>query len=294
MYRILHANSEVRARRKRLCHPAYRKPELLAVRPNEVWSWDITKLKGPAKWRYFYLYVIIDIFGRRVVGWCRADAESGARFKALFDDTIVKHNVPPGQLNPACRPRRADEGKSDRLPAGRSRRHQVAQPAARLERQPVLGEPFQDPQISTTIPKSLWLHRARQAILPRILRLVQPSTPPCRSWPDDARPSPLRPSRRNLRRPPEHPDRRLRCPPRALRQKAANPTRKADRRLDQPVARQNRSGLPITAERVHLLHPARSRPAAAGDHWPQRPAARTAAPHPRSEDPSCSSRHPAR
>jgi len=98
MYRILRANSEVRARRKQRRHPAYTKPELMAVRPNEVWSWDITKLKGPAKWTYFYLYVIIDIFSRRAVGWCIADAENAALFKALFDDTIAKHHVPPGQL----------------------------------------------------------------------------------------------------------------------------------------------------------------------------------------------------
>jgi putative transposase len=98
MYRILHANSEVRARRQQLRHPVYSKPELLAVRPNEVWSWDITKLKGPAKWTYFYLYVIIDIFSRRVVGWCVADAENAALFKALLDETIIKHDVPAGQL----------------------------------------------------------------------------------------------------------------------------------------------------------------------------------------------------
>jgi putative transposase len=98
MYRILNANSEVRERRRQLRHPAYSKPELLAVRPNEVWSWDITKLKGPVKWTYFYLYVIIDIFSRRVVGWCVADAESAVLFKALFNDTIAKHNVPAGQL----------------------------------------------------------------------------------------------------------------------------------------------------------------------------------------------------
>jgi transposase InsO family protein len=98
MYRLLRANSEVRARRQQLRHPAYSKPELLATRPNEVWSWDITKLKGPAKWTYFYLYVIIDIFSRRAVGWCVADAESAVLFKALFDDTFAKHDVPPGQL----------------------------------------------------------------------------------------------------------------------------------------------------------------------------------------------------
>jgi len=98
MYRLLHASSEVRARREQLRHPVYRKPELLAVQPNEVWSWDITKLKGPAKWTYFYLYVIIDIFSRRVVGWCIADAENAALFKVMLDDTIIKHHVPPGQL----------------------------------------------------------------------------------------------------------------------------------------------------------------------------------------------------
>ena len=98
MYRILNANSEVCARRQQLRHPVYTKPELLAVQPNEVWSWDITKLKGAAKWTYFYLYVIIDIFSRRVVGWRVADAESAALFKPLFDDTIAKHQIRPGQL----------------------------------------------------------------------------------------------------------------------------------------------------------------------------------------------------
>ena len=97
MYRLLAANNEVLVRRKQLRHPIYTKPELLAVCPSEVWSWDITKLKGPAKWTYFYLYVIIDIFSRRVVGWCVADASANL-FKALFDDTIAKHQVPPGQL----------------------------------------------------------------------------------------------------------------------------------------------------------------------------------------------------
>jgi transposase InsO family protein len=98
MYRLLDGNGEIRERRRQLRHPAYRKPELLALRPNEVWSWDITKLKGPTKWRYFYLYVILDIFSRRVVGWCVADAETATLFRPLFDDAIAKHNVPPGQL----------------------------------------------------------------------------------------------------------------------------------------------------------------------------------------------------
>jgi transposase InsO family protein len=98
MYRILGHNGEVRERRRLLRHPAYRKPELLAERPNQVWSWDITKLMGPTKWCYFYLYVILDIFSRRVVGWRVADAETASLFQPLFDDAIEKHNVPPGQL----------------------------------------------------------------------------------------------------------------------------------------------------------------------------------------------------
>ena len=98
MYRILHENGEVRERRRQLRHPVYAKPELIAEGPNQVWSWDITKLAGPAKWTYFYLYVIIDIFSRRVVGWCVADAERAALFKPLFEDATTKHGVVPGEL----------------------------------------------------------------------------------------------------------------------------------------------------------------------------------------------------
>jgi putative transposase len=98
LYRILAENDEVRERRDQLRHPVYQKPELLAEAPNQVWSWDITKLMGPAKWSYFYLYVILDIFSRRVVGWCVADAENTVLFKALFDNAFARHAVLPGQL----------------------------------------------------------------------------------------------------------------------------------------------------------------------------------------------------
>src|SRR5438105_425470 len=75
MYRVLDAAGEVRERRDQLVHPEYKKPELLATAPNQVWSWDITKLLGPVKWTYFYLYVILDIFSRYVVGWIFAERE---------------------------------------------------------------------------------------------------------------------------------------------------------------------------------------------------------------------------
>lgn len=98
MYRILDKAHEVRERRRQLRHPVYQKPELLAKTPNQVWSWDITKLRGPAKWTYFYLYVILDIFSRRVVGWCVEEVESAALFIPLFEETAAKHDVQPGQL----------------------------------------------------------------------------------------------------------------------------------------------------------------------------------------------------
>ena len=103
MYRILAAHGEVAERRRQRRHPVYQKPELLAEAPDQVWSWDITKLMGPVKWSYFYLYVILDIFSSRVVGWGVVGwrvghAESAIQFKALFLDAITKHAVPPDQL----------------------------------------------------------------------------------------------------------------------------------------------------------------------------------------------------
>ena len=98
MYRILHEHAEVRERRQQRRHVVYQKPELLAQGPNQVWSWDITKLMGPRKWTYFYLYVIIDIFSRRVVGWHVADTESAALFKPLFLESVAKHGVKPDEL----------------------------------------------------------------------------------------------------------------------------------------------------------------------------------------------------
>jgi len=98
MYRLLAAAGEVRERRDQLRHPAYAKPELLATRPNEVWSWDITKLLGPAKWTYFYLYVLLDIFSRYVVGWMVAHRESATLAKKLIEESSTKQSIQPGQL----------------------------------------------------------------------------------------------------------------------------------------------------------------------------------------------------
>ena len=98
MYRILNDHQEVKERRQQLQHPQYKKPELLAEAPNGVWSWGITKLKGPEKWTYFYLYVIIDIFSRRVVGWRVADAENTKFVNELIEDATAKHGIARDQL----------------------------------------------------------------------------------------------------------------------------------------------------------------------------------------------------
>lgn len=98
MYRILDDNKEVKERRNQLSHPVYQKPELLATAPNQVWSWDITKLLGPVKWTYFYLYVIMDIFSRYVVGWMIAPAESAVLAERLIGETCAKQNIGRDQL----------------------------------------------------------------------------------------------------------------------------------------------------------------------------------------------------
>jgi putative transposase len=98
MYRILRAHGEVKERRRQAVHPPRVKPELVATKPNMCWSWDITKLHGPVKWTYYYLYVIIDIYSRHVVGWLLADRESTTLAERLLADTIIKQNVDPGQL----------------------------------------------------------------------------------------------------------------------------------------------------------------------------------------------------
>ena len=98
MYRVLAKAGEVRERRDQLRHPVYKKPELLATAPNQVWSWDITKLRGPEKWTYFYLYVLLDIFSRYAVGWMVARCESAALASRLIGESLKKQAIQSGKL----------------------------------------------------------------------------------------------------------------------------------------------------------------------------------------------------
>ncbi len=120
MYRILRESRLVRDRRNQRRHPSYHKPELLATGPNQVWSWDITKLLGPMKWTYYYLYVILDIFSRYVVGWMLAERENADLAARLIRETCDKHDVRDDQLTL----------HADRGPAMKS--HTVAQLLAAL------------------------------------------------------------------------------------------------------------------------------------------------------------------
>jgi putative transposase len=109
VYRLLKQENATRERRDQLSHPLYARPELLATAPNQVWSWDITKLRGPVKWVYFYLYVLLDIFSRYVVGWLIAHRESARIASILIADSCRRQGIEPGQLS-----LHADRGSSMR------------------------------------------------------------------------------------------------------------------------------------------------------------------------------------
>ncbi len=98
MYRVLTEQDEVKERRRQLQHPRYQPPELLATGPNQLWSWDITKLRGPVKWTYFYLYVILDVFSRYVVGWMAATRDSATLAQRLIQQTCERQDVGKGKL----------------------------------------------------------------------------------------------------------------------------------------------------------------------------------------------------
>lgn len=109
MYRILEENQAVRERRNQLCHPSYQRPELLATGPNQLWSWDITKLKGPHKWTYFYLYDIMDVYSRKVVGWLLAGRESATLAVELIRQSCAREGIRRDELTV-----HADRGSSMR------------------------------------------------------------------------------------------------------------------------------------------------------------------------------------
>ena len=159
MYRILAENRAVRERRAQRSHPNHPKPEIVARAPNEVWSWDITRLLGPEKWQYFYLYVILDIFSRYVTGWMVADRETAGLGGRLIEETCLKQGVQPRVLTLHSGQGSPHDGQMHGAAPGRPRRHAVAEPSPDLERQPVLGGALQDRQVPPRLPRPVRRHR---------------------------------------------------------------------------------------------------------------------------------------
>ena len=154
MYRILAENRAVRERRAQRSHPNHPKPEIVARAPNEVWSWDITRLLGPEKWQYFYLYVILDIFSRYVTGWMVADRETAGLGGRLIEETCLKQGVPAPGAHASFGQGISHDGQMHGAAPGRPRRHAVAEPSPDLERQPVLGGAVQDRQVPPRLPRA--------------------------------------------------------------------------------------------------------------------------------------------
>jgi transposase InsO family protein len=235
MYRLLASHGSCRERRLQLTHPAYTKPELLAVAPNQVWSWDITKLKGPAKWTCLHLYVILDIFSRHVVGWLVAERESAELAEQLIAQTVARQDVERGMLT-----LHADRGASMRskpvaallvdldIAKSHSRPHVS-------DDNPYSQVAVQDDEVPARLPGALRLHRRCTRALPGVLRLVQHEAPALGHRLHDAAQRALRSCPGNAR----CTTRRARCrvpgPAHALQGPSPSTRSAAHRSVDQPA-----------------------------------------------------------
>jgi len=187
--------------------PTYNKPELLAERPNELWSWDVSKLKGPAKWTYYYLYVMLDVFSRYIVGWTVQYPENGQLARALIEQAAEQQKITPGLLT-----LHADRGGPQRAKPvaflladlGITKTH--SRPYTSSDN-PYSESKFQNPELPARVPRPVSLDRARPRSLPSVRRLAQPRAPPLRNRADD----PGRRPPRSRRAAPCGPCRRARC-----------------------------------------------------------------------------------
>ena len=198
MYRILAAHhGGVRERRDQLTHPPYAKPELLAERPNELWSWDVSKLKGPAKWTWFYLYVILDVFSRYVVGWTVQYRENAQLAKALIEQATEQQQITPKILT-----LHADRGAPQRAKPvaflladlGVTKTH--SRPYTSSDN-PYSESNFKTLKYRPEFPARFDDIEHARAHCRAVLRLVQPPAPPLRDRADDPRRRPPRPRARS-------------------------------------------------------------------------------------------------
>ena len=236
MYRILAAHhGGVQERRNQLTHPAYNKPELLAERPNELWSWDISKLKAATRGTWFFLYVILDVFSRYIVGWTVRHRETAELAKALIEQAIGQQPITPSILHAdrgaPMRSKHVSELLDD---LGVSKTH--SRPYTSSDN-PYSEANFKTLKYRPAFPARFDSIEHARGALPRVRALVQPPAPPLRDRADDPRRRPLRPRRPTACRPRSCARRCLRAQPRAVRPQAANTARATDRRVDQQASR---------------------------------------------------------
>ena len=172
MYRLLRERGQSGDRRAQATHPAKKKPELMADGPDQVWSWDITKLKGPARGIWYLLYVIIDIYSRKVIHWEAWPTENGTLAKEFIEHAIeANEGIAPQAVH-------ADRGTSmtSNTVAGLYARLGIDQSHSRphvSNDNSVLGGELQDASRLPRIPRRIRIHRRRQRILPRLLLVLQ-------------------------------------------------------------------------------------------------------------------------
>jgi len=274
MYRILAERSPVRDRRDQLRHPSYAKPELVSSGPNEVWSWDITKLLGPRTWTYYYLYVLLDIYSRYVVGWMIADRENSVLAGRLIAESCTKHGVQPKVLT-----LHSDRGSpmtshhTAQLLADLGVTRSLRRPQVSNDN-PFLRIAVQGAEVPPGLPEPIRRYHHGPGVLPQLLPLVQRRAPARRHLNADARGGPLREGHRGSHRSASGPECRPRSEPGAVPRRRSNRTTAAERGVHQPTKpsrrqhqrgqrRQRRSGCrPRGAGlRIH----SRARPSHGGD-----------------------------
>ena len=230
MYRVLAAAHEVRERRAQARHPAYAAPELVATGPKQVWSWDITKLKGPVPYLYYSLYVILDLFSRYVVGWMVARHENAHLAERLLAATCAKQGITPHQLTI-----HADRGAPMRSTLVALLFSDLGITASHSRPRVSNDNPFSEAQFRTVkVPAGVsgTVRRARTRAWrqPRPVCVVQRRAPSQRPELSDARRRPLWPRRNGPGRPSPHAPGRLRSPSRAVRARATPVPRQCPRR----------------------------------------------------------------
>ena len=235
MYRILAANQPVRERRNQRSHPCYTKPELVATGPNQTWSWDITRLRGPKRWTSFYLYVLLDIFSRYVVGWMVADRENAALAATQIEETCLKQDIEPQVLT-----LHSDRGApmtskcTAQLLADLGVTRSLSRPRV-SDDNPFSEAQFKTPEIPPRLPRSLRRYHRCHRLLPVVLPLVQHRAPPCRDRDAYPRRCPSSPGFGCAGSARTYPASRLGPAPRTLRPRHPE-TRPASRSgLDQPT-----------------------------------------------------------